>query len=300
MSSQRVVAIPHPRNIHQNPYNFDDLCSTHPELKAFVKTDPHGDKIIDFSDPQAMLCLNQALLKQHYQIQHWSIPEGHLCPAIADRAEYIHYAADLLGSASPGQDKVKVLDISTGADLINPIIGSQVYGWQFLAYDSDPVSVESAKTIVNSNSNLSDRVEVVLQKNRQHFFKNIIKETDRFALSLCNSPFQASEQEAQAGTIPDGQSNELSRDGDRSLFLKDMVEESIEFAQQVHWFTSPLFEPEGIIQLRQIIMDAGVAQMKVKIMKQSEEISYMLAWSFVSADEEVVVDEMVPKHAISL
>lgn len=311
MSGKRPVAQLHPRNIHQGRYNIDDLCSCHPELKAFVKANPRGDKTIDFSDPQAVVCLNQALLKRHYQVRHWSIPEDYLCPPIPGRADYIHYAADLLGSVNLGRAPVKVLDVGTGANLIYPIIGSQVYGWQFVASDIDPVSVESAKTIVNRNSNLSDKVKVVQQNNRQHFFYNIIGKTDRFALTLCNPPFHASKQEAEAGTVRKwknlkksavkrggqthgalkkqlnfgGQSNELWCDGGESRFLTDMVKESAEFGRQVFWFTSLVSKKDNIAPLRKVLEGVGARQVKVRPMSQGQKVSHLLAWSFMTVEE---------------
>ena len=311
MSGKRPVAQLHPRNIHQGRYNIDDLCFIHPELKAFVKANPRGDKTINFSDPQAVVCLNQALLKRHYQIQHWSIPSNYLCPPIPGRADYIHYAADLLGSVNLGRAPVKVLDIGTGANLIYPIIGSQVYGWLFVASDIDPVSVESAKTIVNSNSNLSGKVDVVRQNNSQHFFKNIIKKTDRFALTLCNPPFHASKKEAETGTLRKwknlkssaakrgsqmhgaskkqlnfgGQSNELWCDGGEIRFLKDMVKESAEFARQVFWFTSLVSKKGNIAPLRKVLAEVGARQVKVRAMSQGQKVSHMLAWSFMTVEE---------------
>lgn len=311
MSGKRPVAQLHPRNIHQGRYNIDDLCSIHQELKAFVKANSRGDKTIDFSDSQAVVCLNQVLLKRHYQIQHWSIPSNYLCPPIPGRADYIHYAADLLGSVNLGRAPVKVLDIGTGANLIYPIIGSQVYGWYFVASDIDPVSVESAKTIVNSNSNLSDKVDVVRQNNSQHFFKNIIKKTDRFALTLCNPPFHASKREAETGTMRKwknlknsavkrgsqmhgaskkqlnfgGQSNELWCDGGEIRFLKDMVKESAEFTRQVFWFTSLVSKKDNISPLRKVLAEVGARQVKVRAMSQGQKVSHMLAWSFMTVGE---------------
>ncbi|MET4693348.1 23S rRNA (adenine(1618)-N(6))-methyltransferase RlmF [Endozoicomonas lisbonensis] len=311
MSGKRPVAQLHPRNIHQGRYNIDDLCSIRPELKAFVKANPRGDKTIDFSDSQAVVCLNQALLKRHYQIQHWSIPSDYLCPPIPGRADYVHYAADLLGSVNLGRAPVKVLDIGTGANLIYPIIGSQVYGWHFVASDIDPVSVESAQNIVNSNSNLTDKVDVVRQNNSQHFFKNIIEKTDRFALTLCNPPFHASKRDAETGTVRKwknlkksaakrgsqmhgaskkqlnfgGQSNELWCDGGEIRFLKDMVKESAEFARQVFWFTSLVSKKDNIAPLRKVLTEVGAKQVKVRAMSQGQKVSHMLAWSFMTVEE---------------
>ena len=311
MSGKRPAAQLHPRNIHQGRYNIEELCSIHPELTAFVKRSPRGDKTIDFSNPQAVICLNQALLKRYYQIQNWSIPVNYLCPPIPGRADYVHYAADLLGSVNLGRGTVKVLDIGTGANLIYPIIGSQTYGWQFVASDTDPVSVESAGKIANSNPALSDKVSVVLQPDKHHFFRNIIQKTDRFALTMCNPPFHASKKEAESGTLRKwknlkksshrrgnpsdaiskkqlnfgGQSNELWCDGGELKFLSDMVKESKAFARQVFWFTSLVSKKDNIATLRQLLTEVGATQVKVKTMSQGQKVSHMLAWSFMTAHE---------------
>jgi len=86
----------HPRSKHINRYDFKKLIEGFPELESFVKPNKFGDESIDFSDPKAVICLNKALLKHHYGIEHWLIPEGYLCPPIPGRADYIHHIADLL------------------------------------------------------------------------------------------------------------------------------------------------------------------------------------------------------------
>ncbi|AMO55398.1 23S rRNA methyltransferase [Endozoicomonas montiporae] len=311
MPTKRPAAKLHPRNLHQGRYNIKELCSVHPKLSTFVKRNPRGDNTIEFSSPQAIICLNQALLKHYYQIQHWAVPDDYLCPPIPGRADYVHYAADLLGSVNLGRDSVKVLDIGTGANLIYPIIGSQVYGWQFVGSDIDPVSVKSAKQIVNSNHNLSGKVKVVLQENKNQFFSGVIDKEDRVALTLCNPPFHASKKEAEAGTTRKwknlkkssarrgsqsgsistkqlnfgGQSNELWCEGGELRFLSDMVRESAEFARQVFWFTSLVSKKENIAPLRELLTETGAKQVKVKAMSQGQKISHMLAWSFMDIEE---------------
>ena len=312
MSGKRPVAKLHPRNRHQGRYDFTLLCKTHPDLSGFVTRNPKGQKTIDFANPDAVVCLNQALLKQFYNVQHWSIPQGYLCPPIPGRADYVHYAADLLGSLNLGRQTVRVLDIGTGANLIYPIIGSQTYGWHFVASDVDPVSVKSARNIARSNKNLSDRIRVEHQQDNSCFFRHIIQETDRFALTLCNPPFHGSKQEAEAGTqrkwknlkhssrkrgnaekITDkkhlnfgGQSNELWCEGGEIRFLKDMIKESAEFARQVFWFTTLVSRKDNILPLRKLLDEAGAKQVKVKVMSQGQKVSHMLAWSFMTVEEQ--------------
>ena len=150
--NQQTASLRHPRNLHQGRYDLTALCNSSPDLKRYIQTKANGEQTIDFSDAAAVQCLNRALLSHFYQVTHWAIPDGYLCPPIPGRADYLHYAADLLavGGTVPRGRKVKVLDIGTGASCIYPILGSQSYGWQFIATDIDPVSIKSAQVIVAS------------------------------------------------------------------------------------------------------------------------------------------------------
>ena len=130
----------HPRNPHKGRYDLEALCNALPALNGFIRTNPAGQKTINFSCEQAVLHLNKALLAHHYRIQNWQIPKGYLCPPIPGRADMIHYLADLLAESNGGElttgCHVRCLDIGTGANCIYPIIGHRTYGWQFLASDN--------------------------------------------------------------------------------------------------------------------------------------------------------------------
>ncbi len=187
----------HPRNPHQGRYDLKALVELCPELKPHLKLNPRGEQTVDFSNEQAVRLLNQALLAQHYQVAHWNIPEGYLCPPIPGRADYIHYAADLLIGK---KNSAKVLDIGTGANCIYPIIGSRSYGWKFVASDIDPIAVATAKLIVEFNPVLKNKIKLVEQKQKQSIFNGVIGANDLFDLTMCNPPFHASLAEANAGT----------------------------------------------------------------------------------------------------
>ncbi len=44
----------HPRNAHNNRYDFALLIAAYPELKTVVTINKHGDESIDFSNPKAV------------------------------------------------------------------------------------------------------------------------------------------------------------------------------------------------------------------------------------------------------
>jgi len=295
----------HPRNPHQGRYKFGQLCKTTPELKRYLIHTPTGAQSLDFGDEKAVLCLNKALLAHYYKVRNWSIPAGYLCPPIPGRADYIHHAADLLAKASKGKvprgDKVRVLDIGTGANCIYPIIGSQSYGWQFMVTDIDPIAIKSVEKIIKLNVCLQGLVRPVLQKNNQAIFKGVIKETDQFDLTLCNPPFHASEAEALAGNQRKvrnlskdknnrspaklnfgGKKNELWCPGGEIRFLKNMASESKLYARQVTWFSSLVSKGDNILPLKKLLNQLGATKVEVISMGQGKKISRLIGWSFLT------------------
>ena len=147
----------HPRNPHQGRYDLKALVGCCPELANYLVLNPRGEQTVNFSNEKAVRLLNQALLAHYYKIAHWDIPQGYLCPPIPGRADYIHYAADLLMGK---KDNAQVLDIGTGANCIYPIIGNRSYGWKFVGSDIDPLSVATAKLIVESNPVLKNKIKL--------------------------------------------------------------------------------------------------------------------------------------------
>lgn len=279
----------HSGNPLRGRYDFNELLKVSPELKGFLKENPKGDDTIDFSDRSAVLSLNRALLKYYYGIENWNIPEGYLCPPVPGRADYIHYISDLIQH----DHSVKVLDIGTGANCIYPIIGTQSYNWDFRATDIDPKAIKSAKSIVDSNENLKNRIEIVLQENKSNIFKGIIKPDDNFDITMCNPPFYASLKEAEDSNrrkvknlgISEsrnfgGQQTELWCPGGEMFFLKKMIKESSLFADQVTWFTSLVSKNENIRPLRRLVRKAGAKRVKVIEMSQGNKVSRLIAWSY--------------------
>ncbi|WP_281645481.1 23S rRNA (adenine(1618)-N(6))-methyltransferase RlmF [Parendozoicomonas sp. Alg238-R29] len=312
VSSKPQKAKLHPRNPHQGRYDLDALCTVLPELDTFIHLTPSGEKTVDFSSEQGVICLNKALLAYYYQVPNWQIPKGYLCPPIPGRADYIHYLADLLAIANHGTPpkghQVRALDIGTGANCIYPIIGSRSYGWQFMASDIDPVSVKTANLIAQGNPGLIQQIKVVHQKNSKLIFHGIIKPSSRFDITLCNPPFHASLADAQAGSLRKwnnlkgknqnfqddrknkrnfgGQKAELWCEGGEIRFLKQMIKESADFSQQVCWFTSLISKKDNLYPLRKTLQQLGAKQVDVIKMSQGQKISHMLAWSFLNKQEQ--------------
>ena len=174
----------HPRNQHSEGYDFVHLVADTPELDVFTISNPVGQATIDFQNVLAVRMLNRALLKTHYGIDFWDIPEGYLCPPIPGRVDYIHHLADLLaGSDNQGIPRgrdIKALDIGTGASLIYPLIGQSEYGWHFTGTDIDADALKSARQICDRN-NLN--IALRRQEKPGNVFRGVIQPTDVFHVS---------------------------------------------------------------------------------------------------------------------
>jgi 23S rRNA (adenine1618-N6)-methyltransferase len=194
----------HTRNLHRNPYDFDQLISCVPELKHYVFINAYQMTTINFSLPKAVKLLNQALLLHFYDIKGWDIPEANLCPPIPGRADYIHYIADLLAeqkSEIPTGNSISGLDIGTGANLVYPLLAHRSYGWKMLGTDINQASLENGQRILDHNPDLLPVIQLKHQPDSNHIFKNIIESGDRFTFSMCNPPFHDSEESALKGNL---------------------------------------------------------------------------------------------------
>ena len=285
----------HPRNIHNVAYNFDLLISNHPDLATFIIKNKSGDHTIDFSDPKAVLALNTALLKSHYGVKKWDIPDGFLCPAVPGRADYIHHLADMLYTEFPNTKNFKGLDIGTGANCIYPILGTQIYNWTMVGCDINKQSFEAAQQNMTYNSHFKPPIEIRFQSNPAYIFKGIVSPDEYFDFCMCNPPFHNSEKEATKGTLRKlrnlgnennnvslnfgGQSNELWCNGGEALFLKRMIKQSVNFSTQIGLFTSLVAKKEHLPKLQKQLSKLKATHYCIE-MSHGNKKSRVLAWRF--------------------
>ncbi len=292
----------HPRNPHRFRYNFAELSQNCEALLPYLFINKFGIESIDFANPEAVKMLNKAILKYFYQISEWDIPEGYLCPPIPGRADYIHYVADLLCSSNnneiPKGESVRVLDIGMGANCVYPIIGTSAYGWKFVGSDIDAASIENAQKIISNNRVLENKIECRLQTKSGQIFKDIIKPNEKFDVTMCNPPFHASLEEAQAGThrklknlgTPNksksilnfgGQSNELWCKGGEKGFILAMIRESALVANQCKWFTTLVSKQENLPVIHHFLKSVNAKDVRTINMSQGQKMSRIVAWRYL-------------------
>lgn len=302
MKSKEKGAGLHPRNLHQGRYDLLALSETVPELKEIIFTNAYGQLSIDFANPDAVKLLNKALLLHFYELSYWDIPEGYLCPPIPGRADYVHHVGDLLARDHdrkvPQGPEIRVLDIGTGANLIYPIVGTSLFGWNFVGTEIEFQALSNAAEIIAANSRLVDKVALRYQEDPLAIFKSVIEEGDYFELSICNPPFHESAEVAQQGSQRKiknlkgsassdpilnfgGQVTELWTAGGEIGFIGRMIQESVTFQKQVGWFTVLVSKSAHLSYFQAQLEKVGVKSQRVIEMGQGNKRSRILAWSFL-------------------
>ena len=299
----------HPRNIHRDGYNFEQLASVCPDLKPYIVQNIYGNSAINFADPAAVKNLNKALLKKDYNIDAWDIPDGFLCPPVPGRVDYLHYIADLLkvGDTNAAAAKIKLLDIGTGANGIYALLACKAYGWHCTASDINPTALNNVEAIVEKNKSIKGNLTLRLQSDKSHIFTGIIHDNEYFDVSVCNPPFHASLDEALKGnrkkrhnleakrlsaspqssslaTLPalnfGGQNAELWCKGGEHKFLRTMIKESHIYSKHCRWFTTLVSKSDNLKPAKKLLQKLQAANIKEIEMKQGQKITRILAWSF--------------------
>lgn len=297
----------HPRNRNREPYDLNSLVSAVQALAKHIKPNKHGAASVDFANPEAVKLLNKAILNQYYGVKNWDFPAENLCPPIPGRADYLHHMADLLTQSNFGSlsaaEKITVLDVGVGASCIYPILGIAEYGWNFIGSDIDPKSVESAQSIIAANEPFRDKAEIRLQTDAEFIFKGIINENERIDFTMCNPPFHASADDAERGSQRkirnltgkksvktelnfSGVSNELIYPGGEITFIRKMIAESKDFADNCYWFSTLVSKESNLKKIYKLLEKAEISHLKTIPMGTGNKSSRIIAWTFLNKTEQ--------------
>ena len=305
MKHQKTKISLHPRNRNREKYDLKALIAAVPELNEYTKPNKVGELSIDFSRPNAVKLLNQALLYHYYGINYWAFSDKNLCPPVPGRAEYIHRIADLLAQYNsnkiPKGEPVTLVDIGVGASCIYPIVGVVEYGWSFIGTDINAKSLASSQSIIDNNPQLKGKVSCRLQRNRDVFFSGIIGQKDKVDVTICNPPFYASTDEATNGTQRkvrnlsgkkgslnernfSGISNELICEGGELQFITKMIEESQQFAMNCFWFTTLVSKASNLKPIYTTLEKVKATKVETIAMQTGNKTSRIVAWTFLSKE----------------
>jgi len=297
----------HVRNKHKSRYDFKALTEALPELSDFVRPNKYGDESIDFADPNAVITLNKALLKLHYGIDFWEIPEGYLCPPIPGRADYIHHVSDLLGASNYGKvpkgDNIVCLDIGVGANCVYPIIGRSEYGWSFIGSEIDKKAIESAQNIIDQNDSLKGHIELRHQPDPKDIIYGALQREEKVDLIICNPPFHASAEAAQEATVRKqtnlqkkiitkstlnfgGMNNELWCEGGEKWFVAKMIRESKKYSESCFWFSTLVSKQAYVKSVESALHYEKATEVKIIPMGQGNKSSRIVAWTFLDTEQQ--------------
>ena len=282
----------HKKNPFAADYDFDNLIKHNEALAKYVFPNKQGTKTIKFGDQRAVKALNKALLKTQFDV-HWDIPKGFPCPPIPGRLDYLLNIADLLP-----EKEIKMLDIGTGANMIYPILGTRHFGWHCTASELNPDSIKHAAQIISNNPSLSS-VELRVQSDPKLILENIIEPDDKFDVMVCNPPHFKSLEDAQKHNQRKvrnlsskkreklnfaGRSNELWTPGGEAAFIQTLAEESVQFMDQVGWFTSLISRNDSVRGITEMIDAIPRTEVKVVEMTQGIKASRFVAWRFKESE----------------
>ena len=306
----------HSRNLHRFGYDFNKLIATNQDLKQYVFINDTSfselakqfeSQTIDFSNPDAVLSLNNSILMQDYGIKNWNLPKDYLCPPIPGRVDYIHYLADLLATKNnniiPIGENIIGLDIGIGSNCIYPILGNSIYDWSFVGTDIDENAIQNCKKIIEQNPKLIDAISLQLQVESRFIFKNIILPEDKFEFTICNPPFHNSASEATKSSIRKvnnlektrtknpvlnfgGQNSELWCEGGEIGFITQMIYESAKYPMQVFWFSTLVSKKENLSNIYKTLNKVEAVEIKTIDMSQGQKTSRIVAWTFLSESQQ--------------
>jgi len=290
----------HRLNRFRDGYDFTRLVTAHPPLAPFVVQSPRGEPTITFADPDAVLALNQALLKEAYDLK-WSLPPGALCPPVPGRLDYVHHLADLLGGGdaadAPRGPDIAILDLCAGANCILPLLGASEYGWRYVATEANQASHRWARQIVRINPGVARLIEGRHQPDPRLCFAHVTTASERFAACTCNPPFHPSHEVAAAGSARKrrnlklgrdaaalnfgGTSDELVCEGGEVGFIERMIAESATRPELCVWFTTMVSKSANLLALRRALQKTPATLVRTVDVAHGQKKSRMLAWTFV-------------------
>lgn len=156
------------------------------------------------------------------------------------------------------------------------------------------------KKIVQENKTLTDAIELRLQSSPQNILKDLIRDDEKFDVSICNPPFHASRAEAQAGSIRKwnnlknsrsnskpklnfgGRDVELWCPGGEAEFVRRMIEQSSAYAQNVLFFSSLISKEENLPAVLSVLKKTEVTEGLTLEMTQGQKRSRAVVWTFMT------------------
>jgi 23S rRNA A1618 N6-methylase RlmF len=205
------------------------------------------------------------------------IPMNQLIPTYNSRLYYIEYIRQLVGSGYK-----KGLDIGIGSSCIYPILGSSMYGWDFVGTEIDEDSLYYATENVKRNR-LETKIQLICTKKNQFFPYSM----DGIHFTMCNPPFYSSQdhiaQSREKKALPPtgvctGTSNEMITEGGEAQFILQMITESKRYPSVL--FTT-LVGIKATLDVLIPVLESDKVQYNVHAFKNGRTRRSILSWQWL-------------------
>ena len=120
---------------------------------------------------------------------------------------------------------------------------------------------------------------------------------------ICNPPFHSSRDEAQKGTLRKiknlagkktktpvlnfaGISNELIYEGGEYKFIETLIRESKLFSKNIFWFSTLVSKESNLKGIYRLLEKHEANQIKTIPMATGNKLSRIVAWTFLSGEEQ--------------
>ncbi len=239
-------------------------------------------------DHRFNVALARALLTgEPFRLLYFDVPEGHLCPPVPNRFNYVKWLLDLINPVD-SSTLLKGIDIGTGASAIYPLLfvsGAGHACTKMLGTDVDRSSVEHANALISAND-LTSRISVVLTdavgNPLQHALAHF--EDEDISFVMMNPPFYSS----KPGLRDDGRARTSMTDsesvypGGEVAFVTEIIMYSLRCPHRIRFFSAMISKRASLEELLKVLKQVGVGKSCTYTteFKQGKVKRFGLAWSF--------------------
>ena len=150
------------------------------------------------------------------------------------------------------------------------------------------------------NSNMRG-TKIRRQEFKSQLLQGIMAKEDQFDILVCNPPFFKTKSEAFAANAKKnknlhgheqiahnfgGSANELWYKGGEEAFIKTLAVESVQYQNQIKWFTCLVSKKENLRTFKRYIRKGNPSDIKVITMNQGNNTSQCIAWTFKQESNE--------------
>ncbi|KAJ7196562.1 S-adenosyl-L-methionine dependent methyltransferase [Mycena pura] len=279
----------HPRNSYRVPPDFRELAKTYPPLKPCLIF--QGDSVsIDFKNEVSQRRLTEALLYRDFGIA-LEIPLNRLLRNILDRLNYVLWIQDIIQATQfLERSPIRGMDIGTGSSAIYPLLSCKLDPhWSFIATDVDAFSLQSARSNVEKNG-LLERIQVFATSPDAPIFAPLHADPKTsIAFTMCNPPFYSSREDVAASAeakefepsaVCTGADVEMITPGGESVFVRRMVDESLQIGTRCWWYTSMLGKMASLTEVISSLQGHAINNYGVTEFVQGTTRRWAVVWSF--------------------